>query len=84
MASPSSHLPGLGVVAGAAMGIGAMTAAMLRLPFTSVLLATLLLLSGGLEAMPLVIIAVAVAHVASEWLTPLPAPSEPPAPGTTR
>src|SRR6185436_7069745 len=36
-----SHAPGLPVVAGAAMGIGAMSVAMLRLPLTSVLLATL-------------------------------------------
>jgi hypothetical protein len=72
-----SHLPGLGLVAGAAMGIGAMTVAMLRLPMTSVLLATLLLLSGGLEAMPLVIVAVAVAFVAAERLTP--SPDRPPA-----
>ena len=35
-----SHLPGLLMIAGAAMGIGAMTAAMLGLPLTSVLLAT--------------------------------------------
>ena len=75
-----SHLPGLGMIAGAAMGIGAMTAAMLRLPMTSVLLATLLLLSSGLEAMPLVIIAVAVAFVAAERLMPTPAAAEPPAP----
>jgi hypothetical protein len=80
-----SHLPGLGLVAGAAMGIGAMTAAMLRLPMTSVLLATLLLLSGGLEAMPLVIVAVAVAFVAAERIGPPtgtaePAPAEAPAP----
>ena len=61
------------------MGIGAMTAAMLRLPMTSVLLATLLLLSSGLEAMPLVIIAVAVAFVAAERLMPAPAAAEPPA-----
>lgn len=76
-----SHLPGLGMIAGAAMGIGAMTAAMLRLPMTSVLLATLLLLSSGLTAMPLVIISVAVAYVASERITPSPAPAaaEPPA-----
>ena len=47
-----SHLPGLGMIAGAAMGIGAMTAAMLRLPMTSVLLATLLLLSSGLRPCP--------------------------------
>ncbi|MGW3668742.1 chloride channel protein [Streptomyces sp. NPDC005141] len=35
-----SHLPGLTLVAGFAMGIGAMSAAMLRLPLVSVLLAT--------------------------------------------
>ena len=42
-----SHLPGLAMVAGAAMGIGAMTCAMLGLPLTSVLLATLFLGSDG-------------------------------------
>jgi H+/Cl- antiporter ClcA len=73
-----SHLPGLDMVSGAAMGIGAMTATMLRLPMTAVLLATLLLLSSGLEPMPLVIIAVAVAYVASERLRPSPAPAEAP------
>ena len=41
-----SHLPGLPLVYGAAMGIGAMCAVMLRLPLTSVLLATPLLASG--------------------------------------
>jgi hypothetical protein len=56
-----------------------MTAAMLKLPMTSVLLATLLLLSSGLEAMPLVIIAVAVTYVASEWLQPSPPPAAAPA-----
>jgi H+/Cl- antiporter ClcA len=66
-----SHLPGLGATAGAAMGIGAMTVAMLGLPLTSVLLATLLVSSsGGLEATPLVIVAVVVAYVTSERLEP--------------
>jgi Voltage gated chloride channel len=65
-----SHLPGLPLVAGVAMGIGAMAVAMLRLPLTSVLLATLLLASDGLAVMPLVIVAVAVAYVASARLTP--------------
>jgi hypothetical protein len=62
-----------------------MTAAMLRLPMTSVLLATLLLLSSGLTAMPLVIISVAVAYVASERITPSPAAAvaEPPAQAET-
>src|SRR5829696_2815381 len=75
-----SHLPGLDMMSGAAMGIGAMTATMLRLPMTSVLLATLLLLSSGLEPMPLVIIAVVVAYLASERLRPSQAPAEAAAP----
>jgi hypothetical protein len=64
-----SHLPGLPLVAGVAIGIGAMTVVMLRLPLTSVLLATLLLSSDGLEVMPLVILAVAVAYVVSARLS---------------
>jgi H+/Cl- antiporter ClcA len=75
-----SHLPGLPVVAGVAMGIGGMCAAMLRLPMTSVLLATLLLLSDGLAVMPLVIVAVVVAYVVASWLSPAPAPAPPAAP----
>ncbi|HVD28488.1 MAG TPA: chloride channel protein [Mycobacteriales bacterium] len=69
-----SHAPGLPLVAGAAMGIGAMSVAMLRLPLTSVLLATLLLFSDGLAVMPLVIVAVVVSHVVTARLTPLPVP----------
>ncbi len=72
-----SHLPGLPLVAGAAMGIGAMSVVMLRLPLTSVLLATLLLSSDGLVVMPLAIVAVVVAYVTSARLAPLPAPAEP-------
>jgi H+/Cl- antiporter ClcA len=72
-----SHLPGLPLAPGVAMGIGAMSVVMLKLPMTSVLLATLLLLSDGLAVMPLVIVAVAVAYVASARLTP--APGQPPA-----
>jgi H+/Cl- antiporter ClcA len=65
-----SHLPGLPLVAGVAMGIGAMCAVMLRLPLTSVLLATLLLFSDGIAVMPLVIVAVVVAYVVSARLIP--------------
>ena len=70
-----SHLPGLPLVAGVAMGIGAMCAVMLRLPLTSVLLATLLLSSDGLAVMPVAIVAVVVAYVTSARLTPAPAPA---------
>jgi chloride channel protein, CIC family len=75
-----SHLPGLPLVPAAAMGIGAMCAVMLRLPMTSVLLATLLLLSDGLAVMPLVIVAVVIAYVLSSWLEPSPSPSPAAAP----
>jgi H+/Cl- antiporter ClcA len=70
-----SNLPGLPMVAGVAMGIGAMAVTMLRLPLTSVLLTVLFLQSDGVTLMPLVIVSVVVAYVASVRLTPpTPAP----------
>jgi H+/Cl- antiporter ClcA len=72
-----SHLPGLPLIAGVAMGIGAMCAVMLKLPFTSVLLATVLLAADGLTVMPLVIVAVVVAYISAAWLAPaLPVTAE--------
>jgi chloride channel protein, CIC family len=68
-----SHLPGLPMIAGAAMGIGALTVAMLRLPLTSVLLTTLFLQADGLALMPVVIVAVVVSHVVTARLEPAPA-----------
>ncbi|MEU6226812.1 chloride channel protein [Streptomyces sp. NPDC047042] len=65
-----SHLPGLSLVAGFAMGVGAMSAAMLGLPMVSVLLATLLIGAQGLTVMPLVIVAVVVSYVATAKLAP--------------
>jgi hypothetical protein len=72
-----SHVPGPALVPAVGMGIGAMTVVMLRLPLTSVLLDTLLLPSDGLAIMPLVIVAVVVAFLASARLSPAPA-GEPP------
>jgi H+/Cl- antiporter ClcA len=72
-----SHLPGLPMIAGAAMGIGAMTAAMLGLPLTAVLLPTLILQADGLALMPLVIIAVVVSYVISARLAPAPSSAAP-------
>jgi chloride channel protein, CIC family len=63
-----AHLPGLSVVGGIAMGIGAMAAAMLRLPFTAVLLATVLLGTDGVAVTPLVIVAVVVAYITTATL----------------
>jgi len=67
-----SHLPGLPMIGGVAMGIGAMAVGMLRLPMTSVLLTALFLGSDGFDLMPLIIIAVVVSPVATIQLTPLP------------
>src|SRR3954454_9733345 len=68
-----SHLPGLPLVPAIAMGLGATCAAMLQLPLTSVLLATLMLGADGVTVMPLVIVAVTVSYVTSARLAPRPA-----------
>jgi chloride channel protein, CIC family len=88
----AADLPGMSLVPGVAMGMGAMSAVMLGLPLTSVLLAALLLGTPALNALPLVIVAVVVAHVVSARLTPAPeapdqarrASSESPEPATTQ
>jgi H+/Cl- antiporter ClcA len=65
-----SHLPGLPLVAAVAMGIGAMMAATTKLPLTSVLVASLLVLSDAVKVMPLVIVAVVIAYVAVAHIEP--------------
>jgi H+/Cl- antiporter ClcA len=66
-----SHLPGLPLIAGVAMGIGGMTVAMLGLPLTSVLLASVFLEADAVKLMPLVIVTVVVSYVASARLAPI-------------
>ncbi len=63
------------------MGIGAMATVMLKLPMTSTLLATLLLASDGITVVPLVIVAVVVAYVASAWMPAGPTPAAETTPG---
>ncbi len=65
-----SHLPGVTVVPGVAMGMGALAAAMLRLPLSSVMLACLLMGSDGLAAAPVVIVAVVVSYLVGAHLLP--------------
>lgn len=77
-----SHLAGLPLVPAVGMGMGAMTAGMLRLPMTSVLLACLLLFSDGIEIMPLVIVAVVISYLLVLRLDSPGAASTPPAPAT--
>jgi chloride channel protein, CIC family len=81
----AADLPGMSLVPGVAMGMGAMSAVMLGLPLTSTLLAALLLGTNGLNALPLVIVAVVVAHVLSARLTAAPeAQTESRSPATSR
>jgi len=72
-----SHAPGLALAAGVAMGIGGMSVAMLALPLTSVLLASLLLGSTGIIVMPLVIVSVVVSHVVAHRIAPRPSADAP-------
>ena len=64
----ASGLPGLSLAPAIGMGIGAMCCAMLRLPLTSTLLATLLLGVDGVAVTPQVVVAVAVAFVLTSVL----------------
>ncbi|BCW71336.1 chloride channel protein [Arthrobacter sp. NicSoilB8] len=75
----ASWLPGMNLAAAIGMGMGAMCAAMLRLPLTSTLLATLLLGVDGVAVTPQVVVAVAVAFVITIVL-PVPGPRAPGAP----
>jgi H+/Cl- antiporter ClcA len=74
-----SGLPGMELAAAIGTGIGAMCCAMLRLPLTSVLLATLLMGTDGLVITPQVVVAVVVSFVVTAVL-PTPGPSPGPTP----
>jgi H+/Cl- antiporter ClcA len=76
LGTAAAGLPGMSLAPAIAMGIGAMSAAMLRLPLTSVLLATLLLGTDGVSVTPQVVVAVVVAFVITTIL-PDPGPKEP-------
>jgi H+/Cl- antiporter ClcA len=80
-----SHVGGLPMIAGAAMGVGAMVAGTLKMPMTAVLLPSLLFLSDAVTLMPVVIVAVVVSYVVAVWIAPSPpgdsvAPAPTPAP----
>ncbi len=61
----ASHLPGFPLTAAVAVGIGAGTVAILRLPLSAVVIATLLTAKTGLGAEPLTIVGVVVTYLAT-------------------
>lgn len=82
----ASHLPGFPFQAGVAVGMGAGTVAILRLPLSAVVLATLLSSHAGTNVEPLIIVGVVVAYIvtlvmsSSRAAAPAPVPESAPAP----
>jgi H+/Cl- antiporter ClcA len=65
----ADHLPGYAETQAVAALTGAMCVAVLRLPLSSVMIATLLTIKAGLAVAPLIIVGVVVAYLASEVMT---------------
>lgn len=67
----ASHLPGFSITAAVAVGIGAGTVAILRLPLSAIVIASLLTAKSGVGAQPLLIVGVVVAYLMTLWLAAL-------------
>jgi H+/Cl- antiporter ClcA len=74
-----SHFSSLPMIAGVAMGVGAMTAGALKLPMTAVLLPSLLFISDAIVLMPVVIVAVVVSYIVAVRINPTPSEAPTPA-----
>ncbi|MGO9788613.1 MAG: chloride channel protein [Solirubrobacteraceae bacterium] len=77
----ASHLPGFPLTPAVAVGIGAGTVSILRLPLAAIVIATMLTAKSGLNAEPLTIVGVVVAYLLTLRLsrgqvTTTPAPAE--------
>ena len=81
----ASHLPGFPIQAGVAVGMGAAVVAVLRLPLSAVILATLLTSHAGSNVEPLIIVGVVVSYIITLLLSrpPAPPPAEAPQPAPT-
>ena len=65
----AQHLPGFAETQAIAVLVGALCVSVLRLPLSSVMIATLLAAKAGLAVAPLIVLAVTVAYLTSESLT---------------
>ena len=68
----ASHLPGFPITPAVAVGMGAATAAVLKLPISAIVLATLLTVQGGTGDEPLIIVGVVVAYLVTVILSRRP------------
>ena len=73
-----SHLPGFPLSAAVPVGMGVAIVAVLRLPLSAVVLATLLTSHAGPKVEPLIIVGVVVAYVVTLVMTPRAAPPSAP------
>ena len=78
----ASRLTGLPEASAVAIGMGAMTASMLRLPLSAVILATVVT-QAGVNAAPLIILAVVAAYIVTEVLVARRPPASGPETVTT-
>jgi hypothetical protein len=78
----ASHLPGFPIQAGIAVGMGAAVVAVLRLPLSAVVLATLLTSHAGTNVEPLIIVGVVVSYIITLLLSSSAKPAPVPAPPT--
>src|SRR5208337_3212204 len=65
-----SHFHSLPMIAGAAMGVAAMTAGGLKMPLTAALLPIILFASDAVDLTPIVIVAVVVAYLVATRIDP--------------
>ena len=73
-----SHLPGFPLEAGVAVGMGAAVVAVLRLPLSAVVIATLLTSHASDRVEPLIIVGVVVAYIVTLILSRAPTPRSQP------
>jgi H+/Cl- antiporter ClcA len=71
----ASHLPGFPIQASVAVGMGAAVVAVLRLPLSAVVLATLLTSHAGSNVEPLIIVGVVVSYIITLLLSRSPKPA---------
>ena len=80
----AAHLPGMPASLGIAVGMGAMIAAVLKLPLSAIIISVALTFTAGAALVPLVIVGVVVAYLATLALearlgiTAVPAPAAAP------
>jgi H+/Cl- antiporter ClcA len=75
----ASHLPGFDITPAVAVGMGAAVVAVLRLPLSAVVLASLLTVNSSLADTPLIIVGVVVAYLVTMALMARFVPEPPPA-----